>query len=109
MSAISAIFGLFARTYPITLKLHQNIESVILIKIAKKIGNIYGHLAKIAIWNLKNYQNFKNNENFKSVRETWNFFIRWFSSLISNMSSESLSNGIFIKNHEKELAIFMAI
>ena len=34
MSAISAIFGTFARTHPITLKLYQDIEDVILIKIA---------------------------------------------------------------------------
>ena len=32
MSAISAIFGTFARTHPITLKLYQNIEKVLLIK-----------------------------------------------------------------------------
>ena len=32
VSAISAIFGTFARTHPITLKLYQNIEDVILIK-----------------------------------------------------------------------------
>ena len=43
-------------------------------KSRKKIGNIYGHLAKIAIWNLKNGQNFKIYENFKSVLETWNLF-----------------------------------
>ena len=42
---------------------------------SQKNGNIYGHLAKIAIWNLKNWKNFKNNENFKMVRETWIFFI----------------------------------
>ena len=45
-------------------------------KTRTKIGNIYGHLAKIAIWNLKNCQNLKNCENFKSVVETWNFFSR---------------------------------
>ena len=71
MSANPSIFGTFARTYPITLKLHQNIEDVILIKTHEKnIGNIYGHLAKIAIWNLKKWQNFKNYENFKIVGET---------------------------------------
>ena len=32
VSAISAIFCTFARTYPITLKFHQNIKDVILIK-----------------------------------------------------------------------------
>ena len=75
MSANSSIFGTFARTHPISLKLYQNIEDVILIKNhEKKIGNNYGHLAIIGIWNLKNWQNFKNCENFKSVRETWNFF-----------------------------------
>ena len=32
--------------------------------------NIYGHLAKISIWNLKNCQNFKIHEKFKSVAHT---------------------------------------
>ena len=32
VSANSSIFGTFARTHPITLKLYQNIEDVILIK-----------------------------------------------------------------------------
>ena len=59
VSAISAIFGTFARTHPITLKLYQNLEGVILNKYHEKIGNIYGHLAKITIWNLKNQHNRK--------------------------------------------------
>ena len=39
-------------------------------KITKKNGNIYGHLAKISIWNLKNCQNFKIHEKFKGVAQT---------------------------------------
>ena len=56
MSANSSIFGTFARSYPITLKLFQSIEAI-LNKKHEKMGNIYGHLAKIAIWNLKNLEN----------------------------------------------------
>ena len=36
MGANSSIFGTFARTYPISLKLNQNIENVILIKNQEK-------------------------------------------------------------------------
>ena len=38
-----------------------------------EIGNNYGHLAKIALWNLKNCQNFKINDKFKGVADI-NFF-----------------------------------
>ena len=48
MSTDSSIFCTSARTHPITFKLYQIIEDVILIKNnEKKIGNIYGPLAKI--------------------------------------------------------------
>ena len=60
---IVMIFGTFAWSYPITLNStenfgpkyrgHKNLE---------KFANIFGHFAKIAIRNLKN---FKINENFK--------------------------------------------
>ena len=45
--ALSSIFGTFAMTHPITLKLYQNIENIILKKITQKIGNYIGHFAKI--------------------------------------------------------------
>ena len=51
VSAISGISGTFARTYPITLKLNQNIEDFILIKNHEQIGNIYGHLENIDLIN----------------------------------------------------------
>ena len=62
MSAELSIFG--------TSKLYQNREDVIINKNHEKIGNIYGHLAKVAIWNLKNCQNFKINEKFEGVADS---------------------------------------
>ena len=38
VSALPVIFGTFARNYPITFKLFQNIEGVILIKNKKKLA-----------------------------------------------------------------------
>ena len=71
MSAISAIFGTFARTHSISLKLYQNIEDIIVIKNhEKKIGDSYGHLAQIAIWNVKNCQNF-------NIADIWHFWQKW--------------------------------
>ena len=49
MSAISAIFGIFARTHSISLKLYQNIEYVILIKNQeKKLATIMAIRPKFA-------------------------------------------------------------
>ena len=44
----------------ITFKLNQNIEDIILKKITEKIGNYFGHFAKIAIWNIKDCKNYEN-------------------------------------------------
>ena len=57
MSANSSIFGTFAWTHPITLKLYKNKEDINLNKNHKKIPIFFGYFTKMAIRNLKNCEN----------------------------------------------------
>ena len=71
MSAILAIFGSFRKeSSDHSQTLPENRGSYSHEKSRKKIGNIYGHLAKIAIWNRKNCQNF-------NLMDIWHLWPKW--------------------------------
>ena len=80
--------ALFAWTNPITLKLYQNKEDIILNKNHEKIANIFGHFAKMVIQNLENCQISKLTKISKVTQRHDFFFLTLFSSYEPNMASK---------------------